>query len=204
MKLYYSPAACSLAVHIALVEAGLDYRLERVDLPTHRLADGGDYRSINAKGYVPLLVTDEGIKLTEAQVLLQYVADRVPGKLAPVFGTFERYRLMEWLNFIATEIHKAFAPLWNPRTPEAYRSMAIQDLGNRFDYLVDTLAKQPYLMQGGFSVADAYLYTVLNWSSSLKVDLGKWPALTQYLERVSSRPAVRRALQEENLLRAAA
>ena len=119
MKLYYSPGACSLAPHIALSESGLDYAAVKVDLGKHQLADGTDYYTINPKGYVPLLETDDGTRLAEVAVILQYIADRNPGTLAPAFGSMERYRLMEWLNFIATEIHKQFGPLWDPSTPDA-------------------------------------------------------------------------------------
>jgi glutathione S-transferase len=204
MKLYYAPAACSLAPHIALTEAGLAHDLVRVDLRSHKLPDGSDYYAINPKGYVPVLELDDGTQLTEVAVILQYIADRQPGTLAPVFGTPERYRLMEWLNFIATELHKGFAPLWKPDTPEAYRPVAIAGLAKRFDYLQPILARQPYLTGEAFTIADAYLYTIVNWSGHLKVDLAKWPALVQFQARVAARPRVQDALRAEHLLKAAA
>jgi glutathione S-transferase len=204
MKLYYAPAACSLAPHIALREAGLPHVLVRVDLATHRLADGTDYRTINPKGYVPALELDDGTRLTEAGAVLQYIADRKPGTLAPAFGSMERYRLMEWLNFIATEVHKGFAPLWKPDLPDAYRSHVVKSLGGRFDFIAPVLEQREFLAGDTFSIADAYLFAVLSWSDHLKVDLARWPSLGRFLERVASRPQVRQALREENLLKAAA
>ena len=204
MKLYYAPAACSLAPHIALSEAGLPYELVRVDLRTHTLPDASDYAAVNPKGYVPVLELDDGTRLTEAAVILQYVADRNPGTLAPAFGSFERYRMMEWLNFIATELHKGFGPLWKPTTPAEYKAVVIETLGKRFDLIAPVLAAQPYLTGERFTIADAYLYTIVNWAGILKVDIAKWPALGQYLARVAARPGVQQALREEHLLKAAA
>jgi glutathione S-transferase len=204
MKLYYAPAACSLAPHIALAEAGLAVELVRVDLRTHTLPDGTDYYKVNAKGYVPLLELDDGTRITEVAVILQYIADRAPGTLAPAFGSLERYRLMEWLNFIATEVHKGFGPLWKPDTPAGYKTVVLDALAKRFDYLAPVLAAQPWLTGERFTVADAYLFTILNWSKILKVDLARWPALGQFQERVAARPRVQDALREEHLLKAAA
>ena len=203
MKLYYAPGACSLAVHIALAESGLPYSLERVDLRAHKLADGRDYYAINPKGYVPVLELDGGERLTEVAVVLQYVADRKPGTLAPAFGSMERYRLMEWLNFIATEIHKGLGPLWKPTTPEAYKPVVLQAIANRFDYVAKAIGTQPYLTGAAFTIADAYLYTMLNWHRFLKFDLDRWPVLKQYEARVAARPNVRKALEQEHLLKAA-
>ena len=204
MKLYYAPGACSLAPHIALTESGLAHTTQRVDLRTHKLDDGTDYYAINPKGYVPLLELDDGTRLTEVAVILQYIADRKPGLLAPGFGGMDRYRLMEWLNFIATELHKQFAPLWYPTTPDATKEAQRAKLATRFDHLAPTLAAQPYLTGSTFTIADAYLFTILNWGAMLKVDLAPWPALTQYLARVSSRPAVRATLVAEGLVKPAA
>lgn len=204
MKLYYAPAACSLAPHIALTEAGLPHELVRVDLRTHTLPDGSDYAAVNPKGYVPVLELDDGTRLTEAAVILQYIADRNPGTLAPAFGSIERYRLMEWLNFIATELHKGFGPLWKPNTPAEYKTIVVEALGKRFDIVAPVLAAQPYLTGERFTIADAYLFTILNWAKILKVDLAKWPSLGQYLDRVAARPRVQVALREEHLLKAAA
>ena len=201
MKLYYSPGACSLAPHIALSEAGLPYTTKRVDLKTHTLVDGADYYTINPKGYVPLLELDDGARLSEIAAIVQYIADRKPGTLAPAYGTMERYRLMEWLNFIATELHKQFSPLWYPTTPEATKDAQIAKLKTRFDLISKTLAAQPYLMGNDFTVADAYLFTILNWAPMLKVDLAPWPALVAYQARVAARPAVHTALVAEGLVK---
>jgi len=201
MKLYYSPGACSLAPHIALSEAGLPYTTKRVDLKTHTLVDGTDYYTINPKGYVPLLELDDGARLTEIAAIVQYIADRKPGTLAPAYGTMERYRLMEWLNFIATELHKQFSPLWYPTTPEATKDAQIAKLKTRFELISKTLAAQPYLMGNDFTVADAYLFTILNWAPMLKVDLAPWPALVAYQARVAARPAVHAALVAEGLVK---
>jgi glutathione S-transferase len=201
MKLYYSPGACSLAPHIALSEAGLSYDAIKVDLRKHQLDDGSDYFAINPKGYVPLLETDDGARLSEVAVLLQYIADRKPGTLAPAFGTLERYRVMEWLNFIATEIHKQFGPLWDPNTPDATAEQQRAKLAKRFDYVARTLAAHPYLTGDAFTIADAYLFTVVNWSGMLKVDLSPWPALQQFQVRVAARPKVHAALVAEGLVK---
>ena len=201
MKLYYSPAACSLAPHIALSESGLPYKTALVDLKKHMLADGTDYYRVNPKGYVPLLEQDDGTRLSEVAVILQYIADRKPGTLAPAFGTMERYRLMEWLNFIATELHKQFGPLWDPATPDAVRESQKAKLATRFQLLAKTLGVQPYLTGESFTVADAYLFTVLNWAPMLKVDLAPFPALRQFQARVAARPAVHAALVAEGLVR---
>ena len=202
MKLYFSPGACSLAPHIALSEAGLAYDAVKVDLRKHVLADGTDYYTINPKGYVPLLELDDGQRLSEVAVILQYIADRKPGSLAPVSGTMERYRVMEWLNFIATEIHKQFGPLWYPDTPEATRDKQRATLAKRFDHVSKTLAVQPYLAGDTFGIADAYLFTVLNWAGMLKVELSPWPALQKFLTRVAARPQVHAALVAEGLAKA--
>ena len=201
MKLYYSPGACSLAPHIALQEIGVPYTTAKVDLLRHKLADGTDYYTINPKGYVPMLELPDGERLTEAAVILQYIADRKPGELAPVFGTMERYRLMEWLNFIATELHKQFGPLWYPTTPEATKEAQRKKLATRFETLSKTLAKQPYLTGDKFTIADAYLFTVLNWAGMLNVDLGPFPVLRDYIARVAARPKVQQAMKAEGLLK---
>jgi glutathione S-transferase len=198
MKLYYSPAACSFAPHIALYEAGLPFEAVKVDLRKHTLADGTDYYAINPKGYVPLLELDDGTRLSEVAVVLQYIADQKPGTLAPAFGKFERYRLMEWLNFISSEIHKQFSPLWYPDTPDATKDAQREKLAKRFKYLVGTLGKQPFLMGEKFSVADAYLHTLLSWSGPLKVDLTPFPVLQDYQKRIAARPAVMQAQKAEH------
>ena len=201
MKLYYSPGACSLAPHIALVEAGLPFTSVKVDLRTHKLADGTDYYTINPKGYVPLLELPDGERLSEVAVILQYIADRKPGTIAPAFGTMARYRLMEWLNFVATEVHKQFSPLFYPTTPEATREAQRAKLGTRFGLIAKTLAAQPYVTGETFTVADAYLFTVVNWAGSLKIDLAPWPALQAFQARVAARPKVRETMKAEGLIK---
>lgn len=198
MKLYYSPAACSLAVHIVAREAALPIELIKVDLQTHRLEDGTDYHTINPRGYVPLLELDDGTRLTEAAVVLQYLADRKPGTLAPAPGGLDHYRLMEWLNFIATEIHKGFGPLWYPDTPEATRAKAIATLHKRFGIVEEALGRHPHVAGDAFTIADAYLYTLLTWSKYLKVDLSGFPRILAYMERVGARPAVLAAKAAES------
>ena len=197
MKLYDSPGACSLAPHIALHELGLPATTVKVDLRTHQLADGSDYYGINPKGYVPLLELDDGTRLTEVAVILQYLADRKPGTLAPAFGSLDRYQQMVWLNFIATELHKGFSPLWYPDTPEATRTATVQKLGKRFDFVADALSKREYIASGAFTISDAYLFTILSWSGFLKVDIAPWPVLQQYLERVGARASVQSAKRVE-------
>jgi glutathione S-transferase len=201
MKLYYAPGACSLAPHIALVEANVPYELARVDLRTHKTEDGRDFHAVNPKGYVPVIELEDGTRLTEAAAVLQYIADRVPEKLAPPAASFEHYRLIEWLNFISTELHKGMGALWNPSIPEEQRVAVTQRLAQRFTYLGEALDRGPFLLGSRFSIADAYLFTVLSWYKPLKIDLSRWPVLLGFLERVGERPAVRQAMREEGLLK---
>jgi glutathione S-transferase len=199
VKLFYSPGACSMAAHIALREAGLPFQLERVDLKTKKMADGGDFRSLNPNGYVPVLLLDDGQVLTEGAVILQYVADVVPDKkLAPPAGTMERYRLQEWLNFIATEVHKVIGSLYNPAMPLEWQEQVRSLAGRRLGYVTQKLEGRDYLMDG-FTVADAYLYTILNWTRLVKVDLSDKPGLLAYMKRVGARPAVQETLAAEGL-----
>jgi glutathione S-transferase len=201
MKLYFTPAACSLSSHIALREAGLDFEIEKVDLKAKKTDKGEDFTLANPKGYVPALRLDDGQVLTEAAVIAQFVADKKPEKkLAPAAGTPERYRLQEWLNFIATEVHKGTAPLFNPATPDAYKKMVVERLGQRYDLLSKHLDQRQFLMGDGFTVADGYLFTILNWTNFVGIDLGKWPTLKAYMGRVAARPAVQQALKAEGLL----
>jgi len=158
MKLYYAPGACSLAAHIALQESAIPFELARVDLRQHVVGSGTDFYTINPKGYVPVLELDDGQRLTEVAVILQYIADRNPGTLAPAFGSVSRYRLMEWLNFIATEIHKGLGPLWKPTTPDAYKAVVLDAVGARFDHVVNALGTKPYLTGDAFTIADAPLH----------------------------------------------
>lgn len=200
MKLYYAPGACSLAAHIALSESGVPYTTERVDLRTHTYGNGADYYGVNPKGYVPLLELDDGERMTEVAVILQYIADRKPGTLAPAFGSIERYRTMEWLNFIATEIHKGLAPLWKPTTPEDYKPVVLEAVGKRFDFVAQALGDKPYLTGDRFTIADAYLYTIANWHRFLKFDVARWPSIEAFLARVAERPAVHTVLVAERLV----
>jgi len=201
MKLYYSPGACSLSPHIVLLEAGLDFTAEKVDLKSKKTESGADYTTVNSKGAVPALIMEDGKLLTEGAAIVQYVADRKPQSgLAPASGTLERYRLMELLNYIASEIHKGYSPLFNPAiTPEA-KAAALATLDKKFTFLTAQLGEKPYLLGDTFTVADAYLFTVLSWSSRVGVDLGKWPALSAYVARVKSRPKVQEAMKAEGLL----
>ncbi|HPI62710.1 MAG TPA: glutathione transferase GstA [Alphaproteobacteria bacterium] len=194
MKLYYSPGACSLAPHILLQESKAKYTLEKVDLKTKITEKGEDFKKINPKGYVPTLQLDNGEVLTEGPAIMQYIADQAPNsKLAPAAGTMARYRLQEWLNFITSEIHKGFSPLFNPAVPDAYKTMVKENLGKRFDYLSEKLTKNNFLMGNDFTAPDAYLYTTLTWSGYVGIDLSRWPALQAFVKRVGDRPAVKAA-----------
>ena len=198
MKLYYSPSACSLSPHIALREAGLDFELVRVDLSTHKLPDGRDFTQINPNGYVPGLELDNGTFLTEGTAIVQYIADLKPESgLAAKAGTLERYQLQEWLGFINSEIHKGFGPLFNPSTPDEYKTIARKNLATRLAYVAEHLAKNDFLTGKQFTVADGYLFTVLNWGPWTGVDVTQWPSLVAFQGRVSSRPSVRAAQAAE-------
>ena len=201
MKLYYSPGACSMAVHIVLIEGGFSFDKEQVDLATKKTADGTDFTSINPNGYVPALALNNGEVLTEAAVILAYLADQVPErKLAPAAGSMERYRLQEKLNFITTELHKGFGSLFNPAMPEEWREQVKQGLGKRLDYIAGQLQGRQCLLGDEFSIADAYLFTILGWSKLVKVDLSPWPVLADYSARIAQRPAVQAAMKAEGLI----
>ena len=202
MKLYFSPGACSLSPHIALVESGLPFSLEMASTKTHQLKDGTDFYSINPLGYVPVLELDNGQRLREGPAIVQYIADQAPAsKLAPANGTFERYQLQEWLTFIGTEIHKNFSPLFNPNMPDAAKDLARAQIVKRLTWVDSQLAGKDYLMGSQFTVADAYLFTVSNWGKYVGLDLSDLPHLQAYLARVASRPAVQAALRAEGLLK---
>lgn len=199
MKLYFSPGACSLSPHIVLHEAGLPFTAVKVDLKTKAMEGGGDFRTVNGRGYVPLLELDHGAHLAEGPAIVQYLADQAPQKqLAPANGSLARYQLQEWLNFITSELHKQFSPLFDPSHPEELKARQRDKLAGRFDWIVAQLAGKDYLM-GEFTVADAYLFTVLNWCQWTGIDLGRWPALKAYVARVAARPAVQAALKAEGL-----
>ncbi|SFD63931.1 glutathione transferase GstA [Massilia yuzhufengensis] len=200
MKLYVSPGACSLAPHIALAAAGLPFSVERVSLKTKAIASGGDFRDINDKGSVPALQLDDGKVLTEAAVILQYIADQAPAaQLAPAAGTFERYQLMESLNYIATELHKRFTPIFTPGCSEEGRNAAWAALARPLTYLAGKLEGGRFLGGSGFSIADAYLFTVLNWAGFARFSLADWPQLVAYQARVAALPAVQEAMRAEGL-----
>lgn len=200
MKLYYLSGACSLASNIALREAGLKFELVKVDRHTKKAADGLDFKEVNPKGYVPAITLDNGEVLTENVTVLQYIADRNPAaKLAPAFGTMERYRLMEWLSFINSEIHKTFSPLFRQDAADAVKEYARKALSGRLDYLQQAWGSRSFLMGEQFTVADAYLYTVLGWGAHVGIDIGQWPQLKRFHERVGARPHVIEALKSEGL-----
>lgn len=201
MKLYYATGACSLSPHIVLSELGLPYELLRVDLKTHLTADGLDYTAINPKGYVPALLLDDGQLLTEGPAIVQYLADQKPAAgLLPPAGTLERARVQEWLTFIGTELHKNFSPLFNPNASADWKAAAKANIERRFGFVEKALAGRDYLTGANFCVADAYLFTVVNWTKVVKIDLTPWPTLTAFHQRVMARPAVQAALREEGLI----
>ncbi|MGH8710076.1 MAG: glutathione transferase GstA [Burkholderiales bacterium] len=202
MKLYYYPGACSMAPHIVLREAGYTFDLDKVDLANKRTTSGEDYSKVNPKGYVPAIKLDDGQVLTEVAVILQYLTDQKPQSgLAPKAGTMERYRLMEWLNFVATEIHKTLGALFNPNITPEWKENQLTLFGKRCEILTRNLGGKQYLMGDKFSLADAYLFTILNWSNFLNVDMSKWPELKDYMARVAARPAVKEAMKAEGLVK---
>jgi glutathione S-transferase len=202
MKLYYSPGACSLSPHIVLHEAGLAFEAVRTDTKTKVLPGGGDYRSVNPLGYVPLLELDNGARITEGPAIVQYIADHVPEKkLAPPSGTPERTSLQSWLNFVSSEVHKGFSPLFNPAMPEEAKAIFRERLATRFDHVNKHLASNDYLLGKNFSVADAYLFTVSNWAPRVGVDLAPYPNLLAYRQRIADRPAVQTAMKAEGLIK---
>lgn len=202
MKLYYSPGACSLSPHIVLHESGLSFEAIAAPTKTHKLADGTDYYTINPLGYVPLLVLDDGRQLREGPAIVQYIADQVPAShLAPPNGSFERYKLQEWLNFISTELHKGFAPLFTPGMPEEVKTMAKKRLEGRLQWVDSQLASSVYVMGEEFTVADAYLFTVAGWGKYVGLDTSGFTHLTAFMTRMAARPAVQAALRAEGLSR---
>ena len=202
MKLYYSPGACSLSPHIVAREAGIELELIKADTKTKKLEDGGDYWQVNAKGYVPALRLDNGQLLTEGPAIVQYLADQKPASgLVPAAGSFERYRVQEWLNFITSEIHKNFSPLFNPAASADWKEAAKANLAKRFGFVANHLEGKQYLMGDQFTVADAYLFTVANWGQFVGVDIGQWPAVKAFHARVAARPKVQEALKAEGLLK---
>jgi glutathione S-transferase len=200
MKLYYSPGACSLSPHIALLESGLNFDLEKVDLKAGKTETGIDYTSINPKGYVPALQLDNGTLLTEGPTIVQYIADHsILAKIAPAHGAMSRYELGEWLGYINSEIHKTFSPLFDKSSPEETKASAKKKLDRRFAYAAKRLAAHPYLIDDTFSVADGYLFVTLRWAKALEIDLSAYPSLEAYRERMNQRPAVLAALKQEGI-----
>lgn len=196
MKLYYSPGACSLASHILLREAGLDFELERVDLKTRRTETDADFAAINPKGYVPALSLAEGDLLTEGVAILQYIADQ--NEATTVTG-IDRYRVQEWLTYIATEIHKGIGPLFSPNTPEDYKKIALEKVTARVDFVAKQLDGRDYLLGDRLTAADPYLFTVLSWLPHFGVELNRWPTLEAFMKRMAERPAVAEAMKVEGL-----
>lgn len=200
MKLFYAPGACSHAPHILLREAGLNFTLEKVDLGAKKTESGADFSKINPFGYVPALQLDTGEVLTEGPAIDQYIADLAPAKgLAPANGTPARYKMQSWLNFISTELHKQFGPMFSPSTPEEYKKALITKIQGRLDTVNEHLSKHKFLMGDSFTAPDAYLYTVLNWAKYFNIALDKWPGVKAFMERVAARPSAQAAAQAEGL-----
>ncbi|MET0858937.1 MAG: glutathione transferase GstA [Telluria sp.] len=201
MKLYFSPGACSLSPHIILQEAGLPFTTEKVNIRKRLTAGGADFMAINPKGYVPALELDNGTILTEGPAIVQYIADQAPDKqLAPAQGSAEHYELLEWLNFVGTEIHKNYSPLFNPAASDDAKTAARAALTRRFGFVEQRLSGRDYLVGGRFSVADAYLFTVTNWAAVVQLDLAPFPSLQAFQARIAARPAVQQAMRDEGLL----
>ena len=204
MKLYYSPGACSLSPHIALLEAGLPYELVKVDLRAKKLENGDDFLKVNPKGQVPALALDSGELITEGPVIVQMIADKAAGKnLAPARDSTERYKLLEWLNFITTELHKNFGPMFSPVLADEAKAFFKDRVMAKFKYIDSQLTGRDYLMGNHFTVADGYLFTMLSWADRMKFDLSAMPNLTAYKARVAARPKVQEALTKEGLMKAA-
>jgi glutathione S-transferase len=202
MRLYYAPGACSLAPHIVAREAGLPLELEKVDLGAGKTASGKDYKAINPKGYVPALELDDGEVLTEVGALIQYLGDRSrAATLMPAPGTFDRYREIEWITFISSEIHKGYGPLWNPKAADDVKAQTKEKLAGRLGYVEKMLDGRQFLMGSTFTVADAYLFTVVNWSGMVGVDVSGTPKVQEFMKRVGARPKVQEALKAEGLMK---
>lgn len=201
MKLYFAPGACSLASHIALYETGMPFETDQFIAASGKTARGEDFSQVNPKGYVPTIRLDDGSILTEGVAVLQYIADRNPASgLAPKAGTMARYRLQEWLTYIATEIHKTFSPLFNKNVSAEVKEHAHELLGRRLGYVESQLANKPYLLGDNFTVADAYMFVVVRWSYHVGFDLAQFPRMQEYLAKILARPAVQAAMKAEGLI----
>jgi glutathione S-transferase len=204
MKLYYSPGACSLSPHIALLEAGLPYDLVKVDLRAKKLENGDDYLKVNPKGQVPALALDSGELVTEGPVIVQMIADKAAAKnLAPARDSAERYKLQEWLTYINGELHKNIGPLFNPALSDDTKAVFKDRATGKFKYVDSQLAGKDYLLGKQFTVADGYMYTMLRWADGMKFDLSGLSNLMAYKARVDARPMVQEALTKEGLMKAA-
>ncbi len=202
MKLYYAPGACSLSPHIVLQESGLKHTVAKTNLKDKTFDDGGDYKLKNPHGYVPALELDDGTILTEGPAIVQYIADKVPEKkLAPANGTLDRTKMQGWLNFVSTELHKGFSPLFNPAMPEEAKKLFRDRLMQRFEVLDKHFATNQYICGKDFSVPDAYLFTVLNWTKPTNMDISSFKNLTAYHARIGARPAVQSAMKAEGLIK---
>jgi glutathione S-transferase len=201
MKLYFAPGACSLSPHIVASELGQKVDLVQVDLQKKQTKDGKDFSQINPKGQVPALETDDGDVITEGPVIVQYLGDKTSGsKVVPPQGSKERYKVQEWLNFIGTELHKSFGPLFRPTTPDAYKQISKDNISNKFKFVDSKLAGKQYLMGDTFTAPDAYLYVMTRWAKRMEMDLNQWPNLKAFGERVEARPKVQETLKAEGLL----
>ena len=204
MKLYFSPGACSLAPHILLCETGATFDLEQVDNKAKKTKSGADFWQINPKGYVPVLELDDGRRITEAPAVLQYIADQHPNTgLVPACGSFDRYRVVEWLNFITSELHKSFGSFFKANTPEDYKPIARENLSKRYAFLEKHLASHQFLHGEKFSIADSYLFVITRWLDRVGLDVNTWPNIKAYQERIAARPKVQEAMQAEGLNKAA-
>ena len=198
MKLYYAPGTCSLSPHIVLLEAGFDFDLEKVSLSDRKTASGVDFKTINPKGYVPAIELDNGEVLTEGAAIVQYLADQKPeANLAPPPSSLDRFRVNEWLVFISSELHQGVEPLFNPALPDDARKMILDRFESRLDYLDDYFKERSYLWNDAFTIADAYCFTILGWTKYFDIDLGRWPNLNRYADRIGARPKVQEALAAE-------
>ena len=202
MKLYYGPGACSLAPHIVAREAGIELALDKIDWKNRVFESGEKLDEVNPKGYIPVIQLDDGSTFTETGTMIQYLADLKPdSKLAPAAGTQARYRLMEWINFVSTELHKGFGPLWRADNPQSVKDNAIAALNKRFAYLDAHFAKHAFLMGDAFTAVDAYLFTIVNWINFHQLSIATYPRLADFMARVAARPAVQAAMRAEGLVK---